>query len=75
MPSIGLLHDFDGSIEAGPRLTQTAAQVPHHAIRRDRVPAGPLDLDDDKHLLSTVHPSGQTDAPPGHPGRAATAVP
>jgi hypothetical protein len=39
------------------------AQVPHHAIRRDRIPVGPLDLDDDEHPLVTVHLDGQIDAP------------
>ncbi len=43
-------------------------QVPEHAIRRDRIPVSPLDLDDDKHLLITVRLNGQIDAPPGHPG-------
>ena len=51
----------------GLQLTQMAAQVPKHAIRRDRVPVGPLDLDDDKHLLITVHLNGQIDAPPATP--------
>jgi hypothetical protein len=59
-------HVFDGGIEVGLQLTQMA-QVPHHAIRSDRVPVGPLDLDNDKHLLITIHLDGQIDAPPATP--------
>jgi hypothetical protein len=43
------------------------AQVPHHAVRRDRIPVGPLDLDDDKRLLIAVHLNGQVDASPPTP--------
>jgi hypothetical protein len=43
------------------------ARVPHHAVRRDRIPVGPLDLDDDKHLLIAVRLNGQVDAPPPTP--------
>jgi hypothetical protein len=67
-------HVFDGSIKAGLQLAQMTAQVPHHAVRGDHIPAGPFHLGDDKHLLIAVHFNGQVDAP-RHPGRAATDVP
>ena len=62
-------HVFDGGIEVGLQLMQMTAQVPQHAIRRDRIPVGPLDLDDDKHLLITVHLNGQIDASPATPDK------
>ena len=49
------------------------AQVPHHAIGGDRIPAGPLDLDDHEHRLLAVHFGGQAGAPataPDEPPRA-----
>jgi hypothetical protein len=45
------------------RLSGRTAQVPHDAARRDRIPVGPLDLDDDQHLLVAVHLDGQVHAP------------
>jgi hypothetical protein len=39
------------------------AQVRQHATGGDGVPVGPLDFDDDEHLLITVHLDGQVDAP------------
>jgi len=38
-------HVFDGGIEVCLQLTQMTAQVPQHAIRRDRIPVGPLNPD------------------------------
>jgi len=56
-------HVFDRGIKVGLQLAQMTAQVPHHAVRRDRIPVGPLNLDDDKHLLIAVHLNGQVNAP------------
>jgi hypothetical protein len=64
---LACFHVFDGGIKVGLQLTQMTAKVPHRAIRRDRIPVGPLDLDDDKHLLITVYLNRQIDAPPATP--------
>ena len=63
-PPTACFHIFDGGIQVGLQLAQMTAQVPHHPIRGDRIPVGPLDLDDDKHLLIAVHLNGQVDAAP-----------
>jgi hypothetical protein len=59
---LACFHVFDGGIQVGLHLAQITAQVPHHAIRLERIPVGPLDLDDDKYLLIAVHLNGQVDA-------------
>jgi len=64
---LACFHVFDGGIKVGLQLTQMTAKVPHHAIRRDCIPVGPLDLDGDKHLLIAVHLNGQIDAAPATP--------
>jgi hypothetical protein len=55
-------------IKVSLQLARMTPQVPHHAIRWDRIPVGPLDLDDDKHLLVTGHFNSQVDAAPATPG-------
>jgi hypothetical protein len=60
---LACFHVFDDGIKAGLQRAQMTAQLPHHAIRRDRIPVGPLGLDDDKHLLIAVYLNGQVDAP------------
>ena len=72
---LACFHVLDRGIQVGLQLAQMTAQVPHHAIRRDRIPAGPLDLDDDQHLLIAVHLNGQVDAPPATPDKPPLTLP
>src|SRR5580698_10110053 len=66
---LACFHVLDGGIQVGLQLAQMTAQVPHHAIRRDRIPVGPLDLDDDQYLLIAAPLNGQVGAPPATPDK------